>query len=209
MSRIAPPRLVSTAAPALNPRVLEPSFYARPALLVAQELVGKFLVRRIGGRETSVLITETEAYVGPHDLACHASKGRTVRTEVMFGPGGCWYVYFIYGMHWMLYVVTDSDEYPSAVLLRGAGPWEGPAKLTKALKIDKMFNAKPAAPKSALWIEDRGHRIPRGQVKRTPRIGVDYSGPWAAKPYRFVIDPPPKLQPEIRKSSSPAGRGPG
>jgi DNA-3-methyladenine glycosylase len=193
----------------MNQRVLEPSFYTRPALSVARELVGKYLVRRIGGRETGVLITETEAYVGPHDLACHASKGRTARTEVMFGPGGCWYVYFIYGIHWMLNVVTDCDDYPSAVLLRGAGPWDGPARLTKALAIDKTFNAQPAAPASALWIEDRGYRVSRGQVRRTPRIGVDYSGQWAAKPYRFVIDPPPNLEPDIRNSPSPFGRGSG
>jgi DNA-3-methyladenine glycosylase len=193
----------------MNRRVLERGFFARSALSVAKELIGKYLVRRVDGQETSVLVTETEAYVGPHDLACHASKGRTARTDVMFGPGGCWYVYFIYGMHWMLNVVTDCDDYPSAVLFRGAGPWDGPARLTKALAIDKTFNAQPAAPASALWIEDRGYRVPRGRVKRTPRIGVEYSGPWAAKPYRFVLDPLPKLEPEIRVSPSPFGRGPG
>ncbi|MBI3837171.1 MAG: DNA-3-methyladenine glycosylase [Planctomycetia bacterium] len=182
----------------MNRRVLAPDFFARPALAVAKELIGKYLVRRIGERETSVLITETEAYVGPHDLACHGSKGRTVRTEVMFGPPGCWYVYFIYGIHWMLNVVTDGEGYPSAVLIRAAGPWNGPAKLTKALEINKAFNSQSAAPSTDLWIEDRGYRLPRGRLKRTPRIGVDYSGRWAAKPYRFVIDPLPKPAAEIR-----------
>jgi DNA-3-methyladenine glycosylase len=190
----------------LKPRVLGSEFYARPALVVARELLGKYLVRRDGAHETSVLVTETEAYVGPHDLACHASKGRTSRTEPMFGPAGCWYVYFIYGVHWMLNAVTGDDGYPSAVLLRGAGPWNGPAKLTKALSIDKRFNALPASSTVGLWLEDRGVRIPRGRMQRTPRIGVDYSGPWAAKPFRFVLDPLPNLEAEIRENADCASQ---
>jgi DNA-3-methyladenine glycosylase len=181
-----------------GPRVLGDDFFARSALVVARELLGKYLVRQDGTRETCVQITETEAYLGPHDLACHASKGRTSRTEPMFGPAGCWYVYFIYGIHWMLNAVTGRDGYPSAVLLRGAGPWIGPARLTKALAIDKQFNALPASRPTGLWIEDRGLKIARGRVRRTPRIGVEYSGEWAAKPYRFVLDPMPKLTAEIR-----------
>jgi DNA-3-methyladenine glycosylase len=179
--------------------VLTRDFYARPALVVAKELVGKTLVRRVGRRETRVRITETEAYIGPHDLACHGSKGRTPRTEVMFGPAGFWYVYFIYGMHWMLNVVTDVAEHPAAVLLRGAGPWVGPARLTKALAIDKRQNTLAAAPTSGLWIEDAGFRVPRGKLLRTPRIGVEYSGDWALKPYRFVISPLPRLEAEVRE----------
>jgi DNA-3-methyladenine glycosylase len=187
-----------TVARTIKSRVLAPEFFARPALAVAKDLLGKYLVRREGDIETAVLITETEAYIGPHDLACHGSKGRTARTEVMFGPSGHWYVYFIYGMHWMLNVVTDDLEYPAAVLFRGAGPWDGPAKLTKALAIDKSFNAQPAAMDSGLWIEDRGHRVPRSRLKRTPRIGVEYAGDWAEKPYRFVISPLPKVDAVIR-----------
>lgn len=184
------------------PRVLEVSFFARPALVVAKELLGKHLVRCTGRRETAVLITETEAYVGPHDLACHGSKGLTARTEVLFGPPGCWYVYFIYGIHWMLNAVTHKDDYPSAVLLRGAGPWDGPAKLTKGLAVDKRFNARPMTRASGLWIEDRGYRVRSAQVERTPRIGVDFSGAWANKPYRFVISPRPRLEPETRAVST-------
>jgi len=187
-----------------DPHVLPPKFYARPALVVAKELIGKTLVRRMGGHETSVLITETEAYIGPHDLACHGSKGRTPRTEVMFGPPGFWYVYFIYGMHWMLNVVTDTEGHPAAVLFRGAGPWNGPAKLTKALHIDKRQNTLAASPDSDLWIEDRGFRVPRRKLLRTPRIGVDYSGEWALKPYRFVISPLTKPEAEIRELPSDA-----
>lgn len=152
-------------------------------------MIGKFLVRRIGRRVIAVPITETEAYIGPHDLACHGSKGRTARTEVMFGPAGHWYVYFIYGIHWMLNAVTDDEGHPAAVLVRGAGTWDGPAKLTKALKIDKAFNTRSIEPEAALWIEDRGLKISRARIARTPRIGIDYAGRWAAKPYRFLLSP--------------------
>ena len=167
--------------------VLDQAFFARPALTVAKDLIGKYLVRRVNGVETAAVITETEAYIGPHDLACHGSKGRTARTEVMFGPPGCWYVYFIYGIHWMLNVVTDEVGHPAAVLVRGAGDWDGPARLTKALSIDKSLNALPASRASGLWIEDRGFKVPRGRIERAPRIGVDYAGDWASKPYRFLM----------------------
>jgi DNA-3-methyladenine glycosylase len=171
--------------------ILPADFFSRPALVVARELIGKFLVRRVaeGDVEIAGLIHETEAYVGPHDLACHASKGCTARTQVMFGPAGFWYVYLIYGIHWMLNVVTDGEDYPSAVLIRGVGNWDGPGKLTKTLAIDKKLNGRPASPASGLWIEDRGYRPPRRRVQRTPRIGVDCSGDWAAKPYRFILTP--------------------
>ncbi|MEX2114151.1 MAG: DNA-3-methyladenine glycosylase [Pirellulales bacterium] len=180
----------SSSLPSPASRLLSHDFYARPALAVAKELLGKVLVRRINGQDVTAVIHETEAYIGPHDLACHASKGRTPRTEVMFGPAGHWYVYFIYGIHWMLNVVTGDVDHPAAVLIRGAGDWTGPAKLTKALAIDKGLNGEPSVPTSGLWIEDRGLRIARGRIERTPRIGVDYAGPWAAKPYRFVLAPP-------------------
>jgi DNA-3-methyladenine glycosylase len=168
-------------------RVLDASFFERTALVVAKELLGKFLVRRLDGQQIALPITQTEAYIGPQDLACHASRGRTPRTDVMFGPGGHWYVYFIYGIHWMLNVVTGKAGHPSAVLFRGAGPYDGPAKLTAALSIDRSLNGAAADPNSGLWIEDRGLRVSRLQIQRTPRIGVDYSGPWAEKLYRFVL----------------------
>ena len=169
--------------------VLEKSFYERPALDVARQLLGKYLVRQVGGRRQVALITETEAYVGPDDLACHASKGCTDRTRVMFGPAGVWYVYFIYGIHWMLNVVTESEGYPAAVLFRGAGEWSGPARLTKALSIDKRLNGQMADRSSGLWIEDHGHRVHGSRVKRLPRVGIDYAGEWVDKPFRFVLDP--------------------
>jgi DNA-3-methyladenine glycosylase len=169
-------------------KILEQSFFARPSLTVARELIGKFLVRRFEGEILSAMITETEAYIGPHDKACHASRGRTDRTAVMFGPPGFWYVYFIYGMHWMLNVVTDKDEYAAAVLFRAAGDWTGPGRLTRAMTIDRKLNEKPANETSGLWIEDRGINVPRRKIKRTPRIGVAYAGDWAHKPYRFVLE---------------------
>jgi DNA-3-methyladenine glycosylase len=170
--------------------VLDAEFFRRPALRVARELLGKHLVRRRpdGGRE-SAAIHETEAYIGPQDLACHAARGLTPRTSVLFGPPGRWYVYFVYGIHWMLNAVTGDEGYPAAVLIRGAGPWIGPARLTRGLAIDKQFNGLEASERSGLWIEDRGLTPPRGAVRRTPRIGVDYAGAWAAKPYRFVVEP--------------------
>jgi DNA-3-methyladenine glycosylase len=170
-------------------RVLDRAFFERSTLVVARELLGKYLVRAHLGGEIAARIHETEAYVGPHDLACHAAKGHTPRTAVMFGPAGTWYVYFIYGIHWMLNVVTEVEGYPAAVLVRGAGDWNGPARLTKGLDIDRRLNGTPAAVASGLWIEDRGETIPRGQIRRTPRIGVDYAGIWAEKPYRFLLAP--------------------
>jgi DNA-3-methyladenine glycosylase len=187
MPRSSGPRLREPASAAGE--VLAADFFARPALVVARELLGKHLVRRIGAQEIAVPILETEAYVGPHDLACHGSKGRTARTEVMFGPAGYWYVYFIYGIHWMLNAVTDEAGHPAAVLVRGAGEWDGPARLTKALRIDKRFYGLSIARESNLWIEDRGLKIPARRIERTPRIGVDYAGLWAEKPYRFVVVP--------------------
>jgi DNA-3-methyladenine glycosylase len=168
-------------------RIVKQSFFARPALTVAQEMLGKFLVRRWRGGEQAALIHEVEAYVGPHDLACHGRFGPTARTEVMFGPAGVWYVYLCYGIHWMLNMVTDGEGWPAAVLLRGAGDFTGPGKLTQGMRIDRRLNARPAIESTGLWIEDRGVQLRRSQIKRTPRIGVDYAGLWAKKPYRLVI----------------------
>jgi DNA-3-methyladenine glycosylase len=167
--------------------VLDEDFFARPALTVAKELLGKHLVRRIGKREIAVPIHEVEAYIGPQDLACHGRFGCTPRTEVMFGPAGRWYVYLCYGMHWMLNVVTDEPGHPAAVLFRGAGEFTGPGKLTKGLEIDKRLNATDAVESTGLWIEDRGVVVRKSQIERTPRIGVDYAGEWKDKLYRFNL----------------------
>lgn len=169
--------------------ILKQDFFERPVLKVARGLVGAHLVRRMpDGAEVAHVITEVEAYDGPRDLACHASKGRTPRTEVMFGPAGCWYVYFVYGMHWMLNIVTGPVDYPAAVLIRGTNEVTGPARLTKRLMIDRALNGRRAEAASGLWIEAGGIGIPSKMIERTARIGVDYAGPvWAAKPWRFVV----------------------
>jgi DNA-3-methyladenine glycosylase len=171
--------------------VLPAEFFARHALIVARGLLGKYIVVRRGegadAVEEALQIHETEAYIGPHDLACHGRAGLTCRTAALFGPPGRWYVYFVYGMYWMLNCVTGRDGAASGVLIRGAGDFRGPGRLAKALGIDKRFYAKPVAPATGLWIEDRGHAVRRGHVRRTPRIGVDYAGAWKDKPYRFLL----------------------
>ena len=174
-------------------RMLPHSFFNTKTLRVAQGLVGKYLVRRVDGKILREKITETEAYVGPHDLACHSSKGKTKRCEPMFEEAGTIYVYFTYGMHWMLNIVTEEEGYPAAVLIRGTEKISGPARLTKKFKIDKMLNGKMLGKKSGLWIAAPAEASREGwkkklKILRTPRIGVTYAkGGWAKKPYRFVL----------------------
>jgi DNA-3-methyladenine glycosylase len=167
---------------------LSPEFFNGPADDIALQLLGKALVRRINRQVVSYKITETEAYMGPHDLACHASKGKTRRTEIMFGPPGTFYVYFIYGMYWMLNIVTGEIGHPAAVLIRAIEGISGPGRLTRALGITGSLNGKRASRRTGLWVSDRGYTPDPGEVVRTARIGVAYAGPlWAAKEYRFVL----------------------
>lgn len=132
-------------------------------------------------------ITETEAYHGPEDRACHASKGRTARTEVMFGPAGCWYVYLCYGMHEMLNLVTGPRDWPAAVLIRGVEQLTGPGRLTRALSINRELNGAAAVEACGLWIEPAEvGLVAEDEIVDGPRVGVDYAGPeWAGKPWRF------------------------
>jgi len=131
------------------------------------------------------MITDVEAYDGLDDQASHASIGQTERNKVMFGEAGYWYVYFTYGMHWMLNAVTGSVNYPAAVLIRGTEEIYGPARITKFLKVDKKFNGFLIGKKSGLWIEDRGEKNIAVSVEKCKRVGVDYAGQWADKLYRF------------------------
>ena len=168
-------------------KILGAKFFDRPAPKVARDLIGKYLVRRIGTRKIAEMITETEAYYGPNDKASHASKGRTKRTEVLFGHGGHWYVYFVYGMHHLLNIVTGPKDFPAAVLIRATKETQGPGRLTSRFQVDKSFYALPAVRKSDLWIEDRGAHPVKFKIRRTPRIGVGYAGPiWSKKLYRYV-----------------------
>lgn len=168
-------------------KVLKQDFFNRPTLKVARDLLGKFLVRKIGRKEIACMITDVEAYVGHRDRASHASRGKTKRNAPMFGKAGYWYVYFTYGMHWMLNIVTGREEYPAAILIRGVQGISGPARITKFLKIDKKLNGKLASKNTGLWIENRGVKIASHMVKRGKRIGVDYAGEWKNKLWRFYF----------------------
>lgn len=157
---------------------------------MAKDLLGKLMCRRRGGKTVCLRIIETEAYGGEEDLASHARFGWTKRNAPMYASGGRWYVYFTYGMHWMLNIVTEEKGFPAAVLIRGTENISGPARLTKVLQIDKRLNGEKLGKKSELWIEDAPDVSPRN-IRRTPRIGVAYAKDgWAEKPYRFVFNQP-------------------
>ena len=190
-------------------RILPRSFFNRPTLTVARELLGKYLVRSYRGKTIAVMITEVEAYDGPNDLASHASRGRTPRTKVMFGPAGNFYVYFTYGMHWLVNVVTGSKDYPAAILLRagafedkekGLVPIKGPALLTRFLKINAVQNGRPAGRETGLWFEDRVLAVRTHRILTSKRVGVDYAGPvWSQKPYNFKFLPDPGIAGNVRR----------
>lgn len=175
----------------MSGKVLPREYFDRPTLAVARDLLGKYLVREDGAGLRSGRIVEVEAYVGPEDLACHASKGRTKRTEVMFGPAGMAYVYLIYGMYHCLNIVTERKDYPAAVLVRAVEVDEvlidGPGKVCRDLNIDLSHNCLDLTLGQTLWIEDRRRSVPDNLVLAAPRIGVDYAGAWARKPWRFRL----------------------
>jgi DNA-3-methyladenine glycosylase len=165
--------------------VLGRGFYQRATVTVAKDLLGKYLVRRTLRGTVCGRIVETEAYDGPEDLACHSCHGKTERTKVMFGPAGHAYVYLIYGVHYCFNVVTKKPG--SAVLIRALEQKEasGPGKLCQWLEIDKKFNGWDLTQGRRLWIADAGGAVPK--IKSSPRIGVDYAGEWAQKPWRFFV----------------------
>lgn len=159
-------------------------FYVRDVLEVAPALLGTRLVVRSEATGTvKYVITETEAYRGTDDLACHACRGRTARTDVMFMEGGRIYVYFVYGMYWMLNIVTARDNEPQAVLIRGLEGLKGPGRLTRALGIDRSFYGEDLCVSGRIWIEDR---VIRPEIKCSMRIGIDYAGEyWRSRPWRY------------------------
>jgi len=163
---------------------LHREFFIRDVLLVAPELIGKIIALRSDNDFVRrFIITETEAYRGPEDKACHASKGRTARTEVMFHEGGKVYVYLVYGMYWMLNFVSGEKDVPQAALIRGIGGFEGPGKLTREIGIDKSYYGEDLCSSRRIWVEDTGLNP---EYKTGPRIGIDYAGdPWKNKPWRF------------------------
>ncbi|MBH0196219.1 MAG: DNA-3-methyladenine glycosylase [Nitrospira sp.] len=173
------------------PTILTRAFFNRPTLTVARALIGKYLVREHGKGRIAGKIIEVEAYVGARDKACHASKGRTARTEALFGPPGVSYVYLIYGMYHLLNVVTERTDFPAAVLIRAieveGTMIDGPGKICRELNIDRSLNRLDMTGGQQVWFEDRGVRSIRKKIGTFPRIGVEYAGSWAKKPWRFRL----------------------
>lgn len=184
---------------------LTSDFFNRDTVQVAKDLIGKVLVRKIKGKEVWAIITETEAYCGQKDKTCHSAKGRTNRTEVMFGPPGGIYIYLIYGLYYCMNFVTKPEGCPEAVLIRGVyiiDPKQdfkdkdisklnikekvsGPGRLTRSLEIDKKLNGKNVCEGGEVRILDLGIK---SKIKKSPRIGIDYAGsPWKEKLWRFYI----------------------
>jgi DNA-3-methyladenine glycosylase len=194
--------------------ILPVDFYSRSALETARNLIGKLLVRRYLGQLIGGVIIETEAYQGEEDLGCHAKAGLTPRTKIMYGPPGHAYIYFTYGMHWMLNAVTCPIGSPAAVLIRGIEPvygldimhslrqqpptskpgslnkgWtDGPAKLCQALSLDGKLNGINLCDgNSDIWISNTGFDVPENEISRTPRIGMNnVPEPWKSIPWRFL-----------------------
>ncbi len=176
-------------------KILSRVYFNRPTLRVARSLLGKYLVRANGSTRIATRIIEVEAYVGPDDRASHASRGRTKRTDVMFGQPGLAYVYLIYGMYHCFNVVTEREGYPAAILIRAvqraaSTPTliDGPGRVCRHLQIDRKLNRLDLTLGQTLWIEDRGEQIPASAITAYPRIGVDYAGEWATKPWRFRVN---------------------
>ena len=165
---------------------LKNKFFQRDILDVAPELLGKFLVRKFeDGSIIKLEINEIEIYRGEEDLASHASKGRTNRTEVMYKSGGLIYVYLIYGIYWMINIVTEQNNIPQAILIRGAGKYDGPGKLSQFLKIDKSFYGEDLETSERIWIEGEKKTI---VFVSTTRIGIDYAGDyWKNKNWRYLL----------------------
>lgn len=176
-------------------KILSQTFFDRDPVSVCQALLGKFLVIKKNGDIFRYVITEVEAYDGQDDEACHARHGKTERNAPMFAAPGCWYVYMIYGMYYMLNIVTGPGKYPSAILIRGLRDevqgmkdkeLNGPGKLTKRLWITKNFNGKKSDKKTGLWIEESGITVK--EIKTAPRVGIDYALPERRdKHWRFFI----------------------
>ena len=170
-------------------KVLGEKFFERSTLRVARELLGKYLVRRRGGKTRAFLITEVEAYTGKDDMSSHAANGMTKRNQAMFGHPAHWYVYIIYGMYHCLNIVTESRGTPAAVLIRGVQGVSGPGKVCRELGITTALYGKPAAKSSGLWVEDRASRIQKlgFRIRQTARINVGGDEKAKKRRWRFVL----------------------
>lgn len=190
-------------------------YFEQPTLRVSHHLLGASLIRETSDRRISGRIIEVEAYVGLDDRASHASRGRTKRTDVMFGAAGIAYVYLIYGMHHCLNVVTEDVGYPAAILIRGIEWQEAPGRITRTFGpgrvcrlflIDRTLNGWDMTRGEQLWIEAGEGRCPGDIIATYPRIGVDYAGEWAHKPWRFRLESPGHTPPSPRLSLPRAGK---
>lgn len=185
-------------------------FFDRSTKVVARDLIGKTLVREVNGVRVSGKVVETEAYVGVRDLACHASRGKTPRNEVMFGPAGYWYVYLIYGFYHCLNIVTEGVGSGSAVLIRAVEPLDGivfmqknrqrevlgdlssgPGKLCQAFGVTRQLNGASACALASECFFEEAEHVPKKSILSTKRIGVEYAGAWKDKPLRFCMKDSP------------------
>lgn len=186
-------------------------FYTRDTLIVAKDLLGKYIVRKIGNKEIAGKIIETEAYIGPHDRASHAYGGKiTPRNIAEYYEGGHIYIYLVYGMYWQLNITTSFTGKPECVLIRAAEPVvmhkikkqkskikmknqssniaNGPGKVCQFFKLDKSFYGEDLTKSNRIWVEDRGEEIKSNYIKSSARIGIDYAGPyWGKRKWRFFI----------------------
>jgi DNA-3-methyladenine glycosylase len=167
-------------------KTIPPDFFEKEALEVVPHLLEMRLVRHFDNNKKIVLdISDVEVYRGEEDLACHASRGKTARNQIMYEKGGKVYVYLIYGMYWLLNITTGPANHPQAILIRGAKQVEGPGRVGKILQLDKSFYGEEITTSSRLWIEYADN--PKGKIVELPRIGIDYAGEyWAKMPWRFV-----------------------
>ena len=166
--------------------ILGREYFAKSAIELAPDLLGKLLCRRVGDHTVRVRITETECYFGEEDSACHAHRGKTPRTEVMYHEGGETYVYLCYGIHSLLNIVTGPEGHPEAVLIRGVEGQKGPGRVTKSLSITVQDNRLQLSPENGIWLEDDGARPPRFACG--PRVGIDYALPKdRERPWRYTV----------------------
>lgn len=187
-------------------RRISRAFFIRPARTVARDLLGKVLVRSLGGKRLAGRIVETEAYVGIGDRASHAYGGKvTPRNISEYRKGGHVYIYLCYGMHWQLNITAQREGNPECVLIRALEPVDapgapspalrrrlraltaGPGRLCRWMRLDRSFDREDVTTSRRLWIEDRGQTVPGGLIVAAPRIGIDYAGEWALKPLRFYV----------------------
>lgn len=175
---------------------LKRNFFERDTLVVAQELLGKIIVRRINNLIIKARIIETEAYIGPDDKACHGRHGKTKRNMPLWGPAGYTYIYLCMGLHYLLNIVTEKDGFPAGVMIRKIEPLTdtgenfkdfGPGNTTKYLKVDRSLNNVDTIHSNEIWIENDGFVVLENKIQTAQRVGIDYAEEYREKPWRFIL----------------------